>query len=77
MIKRKSKTVDRSLCCGAMIRIAEDTTVHYECSKCGEACDVYFHNRKFWKRNPITQICGDNREKAKEKNTKKEIKENL
>jgi hypothetical protein len=87
---KKNKSKLKSNCCNSAIRYSEMTpdfigdnpkemkigTVYYICIKCGEACDIHINERKFWTRNPKTQIIGDKREKKKRKQTEKEIKEN-
>ena len=74
----------RSNCCNAKIKIGgagdfigdiEICTLHFECIKCNEACDVHLNQRKVWTRNPKTQIQKDKRDKQKRKETKKEIEE--
>jgi len=47
-------------------------TCHYECLKCGEACDVIYVERRTWSRKPQTQII-PNKKKNQVKLTKQEI----
>jgi hypothetical protein len=72
MAKKKNNS-ERSLCCGAKVKVVGNTTLYYVCLKCKKACDIYIKERKFWERNPKTQILGDKRDKKEEKLTKKEI----
>jgi hypothetical protein len=75
---KKNKQInisERSLCCNSKVVVRGKTTMYYVCLKCGEACDVYYTERKVWTRNPKTQILGDKRAKEKNKLTKKEIEE--
>jgi len=84
----KKKNNLKSLCCNAKVKISMspdffgDTpktqiigTCHYTCTKCNQACDIYSNSRKTWKINPSTKVKGDNRDKEKDKLTKKEIEE--
>lgn len=71
----KNKLSERSKCCGAKVRVIGRTTLHYECLKCKEACDIYIKERKTWERNPKTQVLEDKREEEKNKLTKQEITE--
>ena len=72
---KNKNTSEHSKCCGAKVKIVGKTTMHYECRKCGEACDIYFKIRKTWKINPTTKIKKDKRPKFEIKLTKKEIDE--
>jgi hypothetical protein len=75
MEKNKVKVSEFSQCCGAKVIVRGKTTMHYVCLKCGQSCDIYLKMRKFWTRNPKTQILGDKRAKKEKKLTKKEIEE--
>jgi len=77
MEKKKSNLSEYSKCCGAKVVVRGKTTRYYVCLACGNACDVYciVKERKFWTRNPKTQIIGDKREKIKDKEINKEIEQ--
>jgi hypothetical protein len=81
MEKKKSNL--KSICCGAKVRIEgmddfdKQCTMYHICTKCNQACDVLINIRKKWNINPVTQVKGDEREKKRQKEIKKEIKENL
>ena len=75
----------KSKCCKAKVLYSDPSpdfigdnfptvgTCYCYCSKCKEACDIFVNVRKFWNRNPKTQVLGDKREKIQKKLTKKEI----
>lgn len=66
----------RSKCCNSRVKVLGNTTLYHVCSKCNNACNTYFVERKIWNRNPKTTIQQDKREKIKDKIINKEIKEN-
>jgi len=45
------------------------------CSKCQEPCNIMSIERKFWTRNPVTQIIPNKKKKSSTKLTPKELKE--
>jgi hypothetical protein len=78
----------KSNCCNAEIKIDMTSdfygdnpktmqigTCYYVCIECKQACDVHSNQRRTWKINPVTKIKGDERDKIKEKELNKEIKE--
>ena len=78
----------RSLCCNAPAKVEgapdfvgdnpknmRECTCWYACTKCHQSCDVYSNARKTWTINPKTQIVPNKREKIRNKEINKEIKE--
>ena len=85
MTKRKSKlSTPKSKCCYADVELGgigdfrdgdKQITMYYICTKCGRACDSIIVTRRQWQRNPATKIKGDERNKIRNKQIKKEIKD--
>lgn len=72
-----SKVTERSNCCNAKVKVVGRTTLHYECLKCHEPCDVHFVQRKIWGFNPKTRVKPNIKKVRKEKDKqRKEIQDN-
>lgn len=75
------KTISvKSKCCNAKVKIIGKITMFYLCTKCKNACDIIFINRKMWNINPATKIKKSkklyDRKKGKRK-LNKQLKERL
>lgn len=75
MEKKKSNHSERSYCCSAKVKVVGKTTLHYECLKCGNPCDVYFKLRKTTQIRLATKIKGDERAKLIDKIVKEDYDE--
>lgn len=84
MKKKNNSCKFKSSCCNAKVIICgigdfddKDTicTMHYECKECHMDCDVHIDERRFWTRNPKTQIIPNKKKKTSTKLTPKELKE--
>lgn len=70
------ETTQRSNCCNYRVKVVGRATLHYECCKCHQDCDIHYVQRKTWVINPKTRIVPDKREEENNKRIKKEINEN-
>jgi hypothetical protein len=64
MTKKIKQITERSKCCDARVKVVGRTTLHYECTKCGEACDIFFTNRRTWTINPKTRVVPNTKKSA-------------
>jgi len=78
---KNKKSNLKSNCCNAGVRVEgmddfdNACTMYHVCNYCNKPCDIHANERKVWKINPVTKIKGDERDKIKEKELNKEIKE--
>jgi hypothetical protein len=72
---KNNQVSERSSCCNAKVKVVGRTTLHYECLKCHQPCDVIFRERKVWRINPATRIVPNKKKDQKDKIAKQEIQE--
>lgn len=73
MSKSKIKTQARSKCCNAKVKVVGNVTMYHVCTKCKEACDVFFTERKMWEISPETRVVPN----TKIKDDKRKIEHEL